>query len=318
MGSFDAFRWRDEVGDPAVVAEHDVELRVDALVAERDLETAVEERHLAQALEQRLGTELDLVEDGAVGPERDRGAGASFGVADPLERTLRLTAVLERHLVATAVAADRQVETRRERVHHRHTDAVQAAGDLVSLATELAARVQRREHDLGGGLVGILGMQVDRDTSPVVLDAAPAVGEQRDRDARAVARHRLVDRVVDDLVDEVMQAGRTGGADVHTGALTNGFEAPEHRDVFGVVRHESTLFTCDDDWSARGWIRGSSSPPSGLRKSRSDPLEAVLQSYQTGGSLMGVRGAFARQCARSARRPLRGARVRVSTMPDSR
>ena len=160
----------DEVGDAAVVLEDHVELRVDALVAERDLEPAVQERHLAQPLEQRLGAELGLFEDRAVGPERDRGAG-SFGVADSFERSLRLSAVLERHLVTTAVAQDREVEPRRERVDDRDTDAVQATRDLVTLATELAARVQRREHDLGRRLVGVLGMQVDGDAAPVVLDS---------------------------------------------------------------------------------------------------------------------------------------------------
>ena len=115
---------------------------------------------------------------------------------------------------------------------------MQTTRDLVTVATELAAGVQRREHDLGRGLVGVLGVEVDRDAATVVLDAAGAVGAQRYRDVRAVAGHGLVDRVVDDLVDEVMEARGTGRADVHTGALTNRLEAPEHRDVFGVVRHE--------------------------------------------------------------------------------
>jgi hypothetical protein len=115
---------------------------------------------------------------------------------------------------------------------------VQTARDLVALATELAAGVQGGEHDLGRRLVGVFGVQVDGDAPTVVLAAATTVGEQRDRDARAVARHRLVDRVVDDLVDEVMEARGTGRTDVHTGPLAHWLEAPENRDVFGVVRHE--------------------------------------------------------------------------------
>ena len=170
-----------------------------------------------------------------------------------------------------------EVEPRRERVDDRDADAVQTARDLVALAAELAARVQRGEHDLGRRLVGVLGVQVDRDAASVVVDAAPTVGEQRDGDPGAVAGHRLVDGVVDDLVDEVVQARRAGRADVHAGALADGFEAPEHRDVFGVVRHESTLFTCDVDWAGGGTFRAVDSAPVGLRKSWSDPLEAVRQ-----------------------------------------
>ena len=73
---------------------------------------------------------------------------------------------------------------------------------------------------------------------PLSSTATAAVGEERDRDARAVPGHGLVDGVVDHLVDEVVQARRAGRTDVHAGALAHGFEAPEHRDVFGVVRHE--------------------------------------------------------------------------------
>ena len=140
-----------------------------------------------------------------VGPERDRRAGA-FGVAGAHERPGGLAAVVERLLVVAAVAVDLELEPARQRVHDRHADAVQAAGDLVALAAELAAGVQHREHDLGRRLVGVLGVRVDRDAAAVVDDAAAAVGEQRDVDARRVARERLVDRVVDDLVDEVVEA----------------------------------------------------------------------------------------------------------------
>ena len=51
----------------------------------------------------------------------------------------------------------------------------------------------------------------------------------------AVAGHGLVDGVVDDLVDQVVQPADTGGADVHAGALADGFEPLEDRDRTGVV-----------------------------------------------------------------------------------
>jgi hypothetical protein len=50
-----------------------------------------------------------------------------------------------------------------------------------------------------------------------------------------VPLQRLVDAVVDHLVDEVVEAAGAGGADVHAGPSAYRFEALENRDVFGVV-----------------------------------------------------------------------------------
>jgi hypothetical protein len=55
-------------------------------------------------------------------------------------------------------------------------------------------------------------------------------------DPVAEARQRLVDRIVDDLVDHVVQAGAVVGvADIHAGALANGIEAAQHLDRIGIV-----------------------------------------------------------------------------------
>ena len=53
--------------------------------------------------------------------------------------------------------------------------------------------------------------------------------------AVAVAGERLVDRVVDHLVDEVVQPAGAGRADVHPGPLADRLEALEDGDVLGAV-----------------------------------------------------------------------------------
>ncbi len=230
----------DEVDDAAVVLEDLFEWFVGPLVAEDDLETTVEERHLAQSLDQRLRAEVELFHDRRVGPERDRGPGA-VGVAGTRQRRSRCPAVLERLGVVAAVAVDRELEPSRERVDDGDAHAVQSAGDLVALASELAARVQCRQHDLGRGLIRVFGMRIDRDAASVVDDATPAIGEQRHIDPARMPREGLVDGVVHDLVDEVVEARRTGRADVHAGPFTHRLQALENRDVLGRVRHASVL-----------------------------------------------------------------------------
>ena len=54
-------------------------------------------------------------------------------------------------------------------------------------------------------------------------------------DLGGVPGHRLVDRVVDDLPDEVVQTALTGGADVHARTFADGLQPLENGDGFGAV-----------------------------------------------------------------------------------
>ena len=160
-----------------------------------------------------------------------------FDGADLGELVLGLAALGEVLHPLAAVAVDLDVEPARERIDHRRAHAVQAARDLVALTAELPARVQHGHDDLGRGLALVLRVVVDRHAASVVGHATAAVGEQGHVDARAVTRHRLVDGVVDDLVDQVVEARRAGGSDVHPGPLTDRFETLENGDVLGGIRH---------------------------------------------------------------------------------
>ncbi len=231
----------DEVDDAAGVLVGDrLVLVLGPLVREADLEALVEERHHLEALEDRARRELDGLEDGRVGPERDGGAGAATRrVADDLRASPSGTPPSANSMRWRLPSRSTSTTSRFEqRVDDRHADAVQAAGDLVAVAAELAAAVELGEGDLDAGQL-VLAVDVDRDAAAVVDHPAAAVGQERDVDAVAVAGHGLVDRVVDDLPDEVVQAGRTGAADVHAGPLPDRFEAFEDLHVPGPVRATS-------------------------------------------------------------------------------
>ena len=231
-----------EVDEAAPVLVGDLLLLLRALVVEDDLQAPVEEGHRLQPLEHGAGDELGALGDEhrRVRPERDRGAALAAARrrrADDLHLALRLAALGVLLAVALAVAVDLEQQALGQRVDDADADAVEAARDLVAAAAELAAGVQHGQHDLGRALALVRAgrVGVDRDAAAVVVDAAAAVGEQRDDDARAVAGHRLVDGVVDDLPDEVVEAGEPGRADVHAGALADRVEALQDLDVLGPV-----------------------------------------------------------------------------------
>ena len=236
----------DVVDESAVVAERDLALdlvdvgavlggvgRVLALVLQHQLEALVEERHLAEPGLERLVGVVGGLEDRVAGVERGGGAGV-LGLLVTLQRGVR-HAIGEALGPAVAVAPDVDVEARAERIDHRHTDSVQPAGHLVAAAAELAAGVERREHerDRRDLLDRVL---VDGDAAAVVDDPHAAVGLQRHFDVGGVAGEGFVDRVVDDLVDEVVEPALTRGADVHARPLAHGLQTLEKLDVAGIVR----------------------------------------------------------------------------------
>ena len=136
-------------------------------------------------------------------------------------------------MVFFAVAPYRQFEPHGERVDDRDADAVEAAGYCIGAFVEFAARVQHREDDLGGGAARLVHTR--RDAAAVVDDADAAVLVYRDADGVAEAGEGFVYRVVDDLVDEVVQPARPLIADVHARAFADRFEPFEYVYVLFVV-----------------------------------------------------------------------------------
>ena len=128
-------------------------------------------------------------------------------------------------VVGLAVAPHGEAQPLRQAVDAAHADAVQAARDLVAVLVELAAGVQLGQRDLGGRalrLVLVVELHAGRDAAAVVDHRDRVVGVDGDDDVVAEARERLVDRVVDHLEHEVVQAGAVGRvADVHAGALAH-------------------------------------------------------------------------------------------------
>ena len=163
-----------------------------------------------------------------------------------------------------AFAPDFEIEPVGERVDDRDADAVQAAGNFVSVAIEFSAGVQHGHHDFGGGLF-FRGVHVDGNAAAVVDDGDAVVVVHGDVDFVAEAGHGFVDGVVDDFPDEMVQAQFAGRADVHRGRLRTASSPP--RTLMEVasylcpgglggrrffVTHESCV-SSDDGLRLRNW-----------------------------------------------------------------
>ena len=224
----------DEGLDAALVAHLLALLDGVAHVGQHDGDAGIEEGEFAQPVLQRGEIELRHGEGLRRRQERHLGAALVARGADDGERGDRL-AVAKFHEMLLAVAPDGQLEPARQRIDHRDADAVQAAGDLVGVLVEFSAGMELGHDDLGGGHAFAL-VDVGRNAAAVVAHGAGTVGIERHDDFLGVAGERLVDRVVDDLVDHVMQARAViGVADIHARPLAHGIEPLEHLDRFRVV-----------------------------------------------------------------------------------
>ena len=78
-------------------------------------------------------------------------------------------------------------------------------------------------------------MLIDGNASAVVDHAQCSVRKNRDFDSVAIPRESLVDRVVDNFINEVVKPALTGRPDVHSGTLTDGLESFENLDIVRAV-----------------------------------------------------------------------------------
>ena len=201
---FGAVQVFDELDDAVLVLEL-VRLAA-ALVGNEDPRAGGEKGELLQPLVEDVVAEFRVGENLRIGPEGDLGAGA-FALAKLLEPAHH-GAAGEVHGPDVAFAADLGLEPFGKCVDRRDADAVQSAGPrfVAAGAVEFSAGVDFGEHDFEGRAVVHVGHGSDGDAAAVVGDGDAAVGVEADDDHAGKAVDRLVDAVIDDFVDEVVQA----------------------------------------------------------------------------------------------------------------
>src|SRR3989344_2908275 len=177
----------------------------------------------------RIEIECDLTEDAFIRFKRDDGA-VRFRRAYFLRLADRLPAASIFLHILTAIAMDFRAHVDREGVHDRRADAMETAGDLVAFAAEFTARMEDGEHRLKRRDFR-LGMDLYGNTAAIIGDADAISWEKRDFDVVAVAAHRFIARVVENLPDKVVQPGRAGRTDVHARAAADRFQALQNSNI---------------------------------------------------------------------------------------
>ena len=226
----------DEFNDPPLV---EILLRLAAGgVGEDDLHARVEEGEFLEAAGEDIEGELRRRENLRIGLEGRLRAGAGGG-ADVADQA-RGDAALVLLLPEVAATRDLHLAPFGEEVHHRDADAMEAARGLVGALLELASEFQDRHHPLEGRhftvhLLGELRMLLHGDAAAVVLDGDTPVDVHHHAHALGVVGHALVDRVVDDLVDEVVEAAGGVVTDVHAEPFANMIAVGKMEQILGCV-----------------------------------------------------------------------------------
>ena len=79
-------------------------------------------------------------------------------------------------------------------------------------------------------------MQIDGNAAAIVGHRHRAIAVKGDGDAVAIASQRLVDGIVDHLVDHVMEARPIiGVADIHPRTLAHRIQTAQHLDLIGAI-----------------------------------------------------------------------------------
>ena len=185
----------------------------------------------AQQMLERAHVVFGGVEVFWVHPEAQARAGIFLAhAAHDFQLAVGIT-IAEFHAVFVAVALDEQLDLLRQRIDYADAHAMQAAAEGVVAVAELAAGMQAGQDQFHAGDL-LFRVDVHRHAATVVADLATAVFEKDDFDLAGVTGQRLVHRVVDDFLGQVVGARGVG---VHARTALDRVQAGKDFNVCCVV-----------------------------------------------------------------------------------
>ena len=203
-------------------------LGVGARIGQGNADAGVEECQLAHTASHDVPLECGGGEDAAIGPEL-LACTALVGFAHYLDGVERL-ALLIFLLVDFSVAEHLRHHVARQGVDTAYAHTVETTADLIRTLVKLTTGVEHGHNHLQSRLVQFF-MHIHGDTAAVVFHRYRVVLVDGHFYICAVACHRLVDRVVYRLVNQVMQTLFANIADVHGRALAHCLQAFEYLNV---------------------------------------------------------------------------------------
>ena len=209
----------DELGDAAAIVELMRAFWLFTLIVNRDPNSFIEESLFAQAFRELLKTKFDRIKNLCVRLEGDLGPALSRFAG--LLESGNGNAAFVFLFVRQAVAPNFQVQRLRKKVHHRNAHAMQAAGNFVGVRVELAAGVKFCHHNFRRRLLFLLH-QIDGNAAAVVDYGNGVIKMNRYFNRVAVSCQSLVNRIVDNFVNQMMQAHLACGPYVHSRSLAHG------------------------------------------------------------------------------------------------
>ena len=233
-----------KAADTALIVQHLADRLFAALVAEGDVDPAVEECLLAQTLEQHV-----IVVPGGFG--KNLGVGFESHLRTCFGGWLNLLQVADRlailkALVVTVVSiTDFDLQPLGQGIDYRCTNPVQTAGNLVSAAAEFSSCVQDGK-DNGDSRDAQFWLDADRNSSTVILDADDVARQQVHQNLGTMTCKDLVDCIVHNLIHQMMQTLWSGGTDVHTGTLAHRVQSLQDLNITGIILlcHLQVFFRC--------------------------------------------------------------------------
>ena len=196
------------------------------LIFQHNPDTCIEECQLTHTVGENLPVINGLGEDTVVRPElHERTGFALFPVTgclllrDRMYRSYRFTFLVVLTVNST-LTIHLYVHALRQRVHAAYTHTVQTTGHFIRILVELTTGVEHRHNDFQRTLV-LLRMHVYRNTTTVILNGDGVVLIDMNGYLVAESRERLINRVIDYLINKMVQTLLRYIANIHRRSFTH-------------------------------------------------------------------------------------------------